>query len=230
MIRLLHGSVLASFGNFGIRCRRTKSMFGNMPAGELISSVGRFASGLLMRILAAMSAKRLAQVLLFLLLGATSNLLAQRVTNAKCGFSLSVPPHWKITRTPNRDVPCWYTVESPRKKEACSFLVRTVDADFEVAANNAGFERREGKWIMPPSYPLGETIDAEEISGEHWRGVKAEHVERATQVGRPVDTSEVWIAVLNNGEKRSAVIEGFDCPDSRLGKLVQSFRFIPKTK
>jgi len=181
-----------------------------------------------MRILAAMSAKRLAKVLLFLLLGASSNLFAQRVTNAKCGFSLSVPPHWRITRTPNRDVPCWYAVASPRKKEACSFLVRTLNGDLETAASDAGFERREGKWVMPPSYPLGETTEAEEISGEHWRGVKAEHVERATRVGGVVDGTDVWTAVLNNGNRRSAAIEGFNCPDSRFDKLVRSFRFVPK--
>lgn len=183
-----------------------------------------------MRILGAMSAKRIARVLFFLLLGTSSNLLAQSVTNAKCGFSLAVPQHWKITRTPNRDVPCWYAVESLPKKEACSFLVRTLDGDLETTAQDASFKWEEGKWVMPPSYPLGETIDAEEISGEHWRGVKAEHVERATQVSGAVDTSEVWTAVINDGERRSALIEGFDCPDSQFDKLVQSFRFIPKAK
>ena len=183
-----------------------------------------------MRILGAMSPQRIARVLFFLLLGTSSNLFAQRLTNAKCGFSLTLPQYWKITRTPNRDVPCWYAVESPSKKEACSFLVRTVDGDLETAASKAGFKRREGKWVMPPSYPLGETIDAEEISGAHWRGVEAEHVGRATQVGGAVGGSEVRTAVLNNGERRSAVIEGFDCPDSRFDKLVQSFRFVPKAK
>ena len=59
---------------------------------------------------------------------------------------------------------------------------------------------------------------------------EAEHVERATQVSGAVDTSEVWTAVVNDGERRSAVIEGFDCPDSQFDKLVQSFRFVPKAK
>lgn len=183
-----------------------------------------------MRILGAMSAKRIARLLFFLLLGTSSNLFAQSVTNAKCGFSLRVPQHWKITRAPNRDVPCWFAVESPHKKEACSFLVRTLDGDFEAAAKRAGFERREGKWVMPPGYPLGETIDAEEIYGEHCRGVKAKHMERATQVSGAVDTSEMWTAVFSDGERLSAIIEGFDCPDSQFDKLVQSFRFVPKAK
>jgi hypothetical protein len=172
--------------------------------------------------------KPLARVVLFLLLGTSSNLFAQSLTNAKCGFSLTVPPSWKITRVPNRDVPCWYAVESLRKKEACSFLVRTLDKDLETAANYAGFRRREGKWVMPPSYPLGEMIDIEEVSGEHCRGVKAEHVERETQVSGAADTSEVSTAVISNGERRSAVIEGFDCADTRFNKFVESFRFVSR--
>jgi hypothetical protein len=185
---------------------------------------------LVMRILEGMSAKHMAEVLFFLLLGTSSNLFAQIVTNANCGFALAVPQHWKITRTPNRDVPCWYAVESLRKKEACSLSVRTFDAELETAAKGAGFERREGKWVVRPSYPLGETIEAEEISGAHWRGVEGEHVERATQVNGSVDTSEVWTAVVNDGDGHSAVIEGFDCPDSRFGEFVESFRFVPKAK
>jgi hypothetical protein len=183
-----------------------------------------------MRILGAVSGKRIARVLFCFLVGTGSNLFAQSGTNARCGFSLNVPQRWNITRTPNRDVPCWYAVESAHKKEACSFLVRTLDGDLENAARRSGFERRGGKWVMPPSYPLGETIDADEISGEHWRGVKAEHAEHATQVGGAMETSDVWTAVLNNGERRSAVIEGFDCSDSQFDSLVQSFRFIPKAK
>lgn len=183
-----------------------------------------------MRILRAMSANRMAKLLFFLLLGTSSNLFAQSVTNAQCGFLLTLPQHWTITRTPNRAVPCWFGVQSPHKKEACSFLVRTLDGDLETAANVAGFERQEGKWVMPPSHPLGETIDAEEITGKHWRGVKAKHVERETQVSGAVDASEVWTAVFNDGEKRSAVIEGSDCSDSQFDMLVQSFRFVPKAK
>ena len=181
-----------------------------------------------MHILETMAAKHIVRVLFFLLLGTSSNVFAQKVTNAECGFSVTLPQHWKLTRTPNRDLLCWYAVETLYKKEACSFLVRTLDEDLETAAKGAGFERREGKWVMPPSYPLGERIDAEEISGEHWRGVKAEHVERATQLGGAVDTSQVWTAVFSNGERRSAVIEGLDCPDGRFDNLVQSFRFVPK--
>src|SRR5262249_32265526 len=151
----------------------------------------RIAFGLpVMRILAAMSAGRIARVLFFLLLETSGSVLAQRVTNAKCGFSLSVPPHWKITHRPNWDTPCWYAVESPLKNEACSFQVHTVNGVLETAASDVGFERREDKWVMPPSYPLGETIDADEISGEHWRGLKAEHVERGTQVPCAVNASE----------------------------------------
>lgn len=183
-----------------------------------------------MRILGVMSAKCVAGVLFFLLLGASRNVFAQSVTNAKCGFSLTVPQRWKVTPTPNRDVPCWYSVESPRKKDACSFLVRTLDGDLETAAKIAGFKRQEGKWVIPPSYPLGETIDAEEISGEHWRGVEAEHVERSTQVSGTVDASDVWTAVVNDGARHSAVIQGFGCSDGQFDKLVQSFRFVPKTK
>ena len=188
------------------------------------------ASGLpVMRILGAMTAPRIAIVLLFLLLGSRSSLFAQRLTYAECGFAFTVPQHWKVTRTPNRDVPCWCAVESLDKKEACSFLVRTLDGDLATAAKGAGFKRRGGMWIMTPSYPLGETTDAEEISGEHWRGIKAEHVERATEVGE-VDTSDVWTAVLNDGERRSAIIEGVDCPDTRFDQFVQSFRFVSKAK
>jgi hypothetical protein len=145
-----------------------------------------------MRILGVMSAKCVAELLFFLLLGASRNVFAQRVTNAKCDFSLTVPQQWKVIPTPNRDVPCWYTVESPRKRDACSFVVRTLDEDLETAAKVAGFKRQEGKWVIPPSYPLGETTDAAEISGEHWQGVEAEHAERSTQASGTVDTSEVW--------------------------------------
>lgn len=174
-----------------------------------------------------MSPRHIAIVLLVLLLANGSHLCAQSLT-AKCGFSVTVPPSWKLTRVPNRDPRCWFAVESLRKKEACSLQLRTLDQDFETAAKDAGFKKQEGKWVLPPSYPLGETMDAEEISGEHWRGIEAENVDRATQVGGSVDTSMVKTVVINDGEKRSAVIEGFDCPDKRFDSFVQSFRFISK--
>jgi hypothetical protein len=83
---------------------------------------------------------------------------------------------------------------------------------------------------MPPSYPLGETIDAEEISGEHWRGIKAENVERTTQVGGQMDASKVWTAVINNEEQRSAIIEGSGRSDNRFDNFVHSFRFVSPAK
>jgi hypothetical protein len=176
-----------------------------------------------------MSAKRIAGVLFLLVLG-TSRTFAQSVTNAPCGFSLTVPQHWKITRTPNRDVPCWYTVESLHKKEPCSFMVRTLDGSLETAAKRAGFRKRESKWVMPPSYPLGETIDAEEISGEHWQGIQAENVVRATEVSGEVDASDVWTAVINDGDGHSAIVQGFDCSEHRFDNFVDSFRFISTAK
>ncbi len=184
-----------------------------------------------------MSVKRIATVLFFLLLGTSSSLFAQRVTNAKCGFSLTLPQHWKLTRPPNPTLPpCWYVVESLRKKEACSFQLQTLDGDLETTANGVGFKRQEGKWVMPQEIQMGDTIDAEEISGEHWRGVQAEHVEREAPVPGAVYApnakyaTQVRTAVVNDGEKRSAVIEGFDCPESRFDKFVQSFRFVPKAR
>ena len=73
-------------------------------------------------------------------------------------------------------------------------------------------------------------IDGKEISGEHWRGIKAENVGRATQVSGDTAASEVSTAVISYGERRSAVIEGIDCPDSRFDRFVQSFRFVSKAK
>ena len=128
------------------------------------------------------------------------------------------------------DVPCWYTVESLHKKEVCSFMVRTLDGGLEAAAKRAGFRKRESKWFMPPSYPLGETIDAEEISGEHWQGIKAENVERATEVSGEVDASEVWTAVINDGDGHSAIVEGFGCSENRFDNFVHSFQFVSTAK
>ena len=150
---------------------------------------------------------------------------ARQATVTRCGFSLEVPAGWRMRRTPNREVKCWFYLESVNRKDQCSVLVRAMTADFASAATEAGFEQRDNEWVINEEW--NETIKADPISGAGWTGIKAEHVVRDTGTVGTIIPRETWVAVLSADGQHSATITSSDCRDERFDAVVQSFRFLP---
>lgn len=162
----------------------------------------------------------------FTLLALSSTATAQRVQSNPCGFSLKLLPGWRISRTHNHDVKCWYTLEG-RKRGSCSMLVRTLESDFASAAQEAGFEQNGSDWVINETW--GETIKANSLAGPRWKGITADHITRETDaVTGEVTGVHTWVAVLNDGKRRSAIIEAFDCQDKQFDAIMRSFRFIAR--
>lgn len=147
---------------------------------------------------------------------------ARRVSKPPCGFSIEVPSGWTMERTTNRAVPCWYELQSRRSKDSCGVLVRTLDAEFDAAAKEAGFDKTEDGWAIVETW--NETIPADAISGKGWEGLEAEHVVRYMDPQKGAEPYKEIIAVIHAGQ-RSAILSGSECEQKRFDRIVSSFRF-----
>lgn len=139
-----------------------------------------------------------------------------------CGFQVKLPLGWKIR--PSRSKKCAFTVIDPGRAADDGLDVIVRDGTLDDGANDLGFTKNEGKWILQGE----ETVEAVEIKAGSWMGLQGTVGSRIYENGHYSGFGDQTRVLLFNRGQRIAEVTCFS-GEKRVADFVKGFEFLGKS-
>ncbi len=166
--------------------------------------------------------------------------VAQTYRSNACSVTLKVPKGWTLEHYENQRPPDHLcdgfrllpkaSLEEIKRKgdyQVYALDISIVGMKLERSAQEAGFTKEEGRWVLPSSLTSDKTR-AHPISGHGWRGIKVQSSDRCYNNDGYEGLCDLFVAVVNDGHERSVILTGGSQTDDVFDNVVSSIRFQPK--